>query len=171
MGPFSVNVKFRKYGSLRAKPSAFSLKTFYRKRGIPMFLDNLSVSLLQLCDSNDLSYERAAERCDLSSRYIGSIARWETAPSIITLEKLCTGFDKTPNELLRISTPSEELAYRCPMSVLHLRRLRSTNGWTSYPVCPRCGMNLDREYQSYCDRCGQMLDWTEFGDALGAAVE
>ena len=32
----------------------------------------------------------------------------------------------------------------------------------SYPVCPRCGQSIDREYMGYCDRCGQCLDWTTY---------
>ena len=53
-----------------------------------MFLDNLSTSVLKLCDTQKLSYEAASERCDLSSRYFGDIARGKTAPTILTLEKL-----------------------------------------------------------------------------------
>ena len=34
-----------------------------------------------------------------------------------------------------------------------------------YPVCPRCGISLDREYQSFCDRCGQRLDWKHYKEA------
>ena len=29
----------------------------------------------------------------------------------------------------------------------------------SYPVCPRCGVSVERDFQSYCDSCGQRLDW------------
>ena len=65
-----------------------------------MFLDNLSTSVLKLCDTRKLSYEAASERCDLSSRYFADIARGKTAPTILTLEKLCVGFALTPNDLL-----------------------------------------------------------------------
>ena len=51
-----------------------------------MFLDNLSTSVLKLCDTQKLSYEAASERCDLSSRYFGDIARGKTAPTIMTLD-------------------------------------------------------------------------------------
>ena len=40
-----------------------------------MFSKKLSSSVLSICDSGDLSYEAAAELCDLSSRYFGDIAR------------------------------------------------------------------------------------------------
>lgn len=69
-----------------------------------MFLANLSTSVLRLCDTRKLSYETASERCKLSARYFGDIARGKTAPTILTLEKLCVGFALTPNDLL---IPSE----------------------------------------------------------------
>ena len=28
-----------------------------------------------------------------------------------------------------------------------------------FPVCPNCGITMEREYQSFCDRCGQKLAW------------
>ena len=31
----------------------------------------------------------------------------------------------------------------------------------AFPVCPRCGSTLEREYQNFCDRCGQRLGWKE----------
>lgn len=79
-----------------------------------MFSKNLSTPILQLCSSRDLSYEKAAELCGLSPRYFGSVARGQTNASIIILEKLCKGFELTPNELLRIPPLSDS---RLPMSV------------------------------------------------------
>lgn len=35
-----------------------------------------------------------------------------------------------------------------------------------YAVCPRCRCSLERDYQSYCDRCGQALDWRSYDHAL-----
>ena len=32
----------------------------------------------------------------------------------------------------------------------------------SYPICPRCRTSLEREYQSFCDRCGQALSWKKY---------
>lgn len=130
-----------------------------------MFLDNLSANVLQLCNFYHLTYERGAERCSLSSRYFGSIARGKTAPTILTLEKLCIGFDLTPNDLLITSTMRQELAYRQPLAVTQVRCYHSMTGLTWFPICPRCGCTMEREYQSYCDRCGRLLDWQDFGKA------
>lgn len=35
-------------------------------------------------------------------------------------------------------------------------------GEYSYPICPRCKITLEREYQSFCDRCGQALSWKKY---------
>ena len=119
-----------------------------------MYLDNLSASVLRLIEEQDLTYESASERCDLSVRHFGSIVRGKTALSVPTLEKLCIGFDTTPNMLLLPCNSIEE-EYRVPMLVLedpHHQR-------TSRPICPHCRLPLGREYQRYCDYCGQCLDW------------
>ena len=83
-----------------------------------MFSKDLSTSILQLCSGRDLSYEKAAELCGLSPRYFGSVARGQTNASIIVLEKLCKGFELTPNELLRIPPLSDS---RLPMAVAESR--------------------------------------------------
>lgn len=35
----------------------------------------------------------------------------------------------------------------------------------AYYVCPRCNITLEREFMSYCDRCGQRLGWKEYKKA------
>ena len=90
-----------------------------------MFLDNLSTSILKLCDTRRLSYEAASERCDLSSRYFGDIARGKTAPTILTLEKLCVGFEPTPNDLL---IPSEV--------------------WRRWPSVSRCRLHISAAFDT-----------------------
>ena len=54
---------------------------------------------------------------------------------------------------------TEERSYRRPMAVSQFRSYRAEGRALSYPVCPRCGSTMEREYQSYCDRCGQRLSW------------
>ena len=121
-----------------------------------MFSKNLSMSILQLCSSRGLSYEKAAELCGLSPRYFGSVARGQTNASIITFEKLCKGFELTPNELLRIT----------PWLPMVVEESRYICGLGCYPVCPYCKLTLDREYQHFCDRCGQELDWKNYSNAI-----
>lgn len=128
-----------------------------------MFSANLSSSILRLCGMYKLSYEAASERCELSARYFAQIARGKTSPSILTLEKLCIGFDRTPNDLLiPSSSHPQENSYRIPMPVTEVRRFQGRSGFIAFPVCPHCGQTMEREFQSYCDRCGQCLDWERF---------
>ena len=164
---YSGKGKDRRHPSLRQKDNVFMLKTsFYRKRAIKMFLDTLSMNVLQLCDARNWSYEDAAERCDLSSRYFGDIARGQTAPSIKTLEKLCTGFQLLPNDLLLASPIMvRELVFRVPLDVIQCRGYSGWFGFTTYPVCPRCRLTFEREYQAFCDRCGQRLCWKRYSKA------
>lgn len=56
-------------------------------------------------------------------------------------------------------------SYRVSMDVIHLRQYRSRFETFAFPVCPRCDLTLDREYQAYCDRCGQCLSWKKFSEA------
>ena len=55
---------------------------------------------------------------------------------------------------------TEELSYREPMLVSYLQETPFRGGYTTYPICPRCESSMEREYVSYCDRCGQALDWS-----------
>ena len=32
----------------------------------------------------------------------------------------------------------------------------------SFPACPTCKISMEREYQAFCDRCGQKLSWKNF---------
>lgn len=50
-----------------------------------------------------------------------------------------------------------ELAFRTPAAVKEVFVFPSGS---SFPVCPRCKTTMEREYQKFCDRCGQKLDWS-----------
>ena len=50
----------------------------------------------------------------------------------------------------------EALAYRFPMAVSEYKQFSDRD---IYWVCPRCHNTLERDFQDYCDRCGQCLDW------------
>ena len=40
----------------------------------------------------------------------------------------------------------------------------------SFPLCPRCKQPMEREYQSFCDHCGQKLDWNQLSKAVVVIV-
>lgn len=52
--------------------------------------------------------------------------------------------------------------YRLPKTVNAIRIYRDRN---CFPICPRCKMVIEYEYQSYCSNCGQHLDWSKLDDA------
>ena len=54
------------------------------------------------------------------------------------------------NEAIQKSIPA-------PVSMVMERQYAS--GCMVFPVCPACGVAVERDRQNYCDRCGQRLDW------------
>lgn len=126
-----------------------------------MFLVDLSSNLLRLCGAERISYEKAAERCKCSSKHFANIINRRTQPSLNVFENICSGFKSTPNALLNISIPEQELSFRRPMPVTNIRWV----GNFPFPVCPQCDLTLERKYQAYCDGCGQCLDWNNFSTA------
>lgn len=126
-----------------------------------MFSDKLSDSLLQLCEDKHLSYEVAAELCDISSRYFGNVVRKESSPTLAVLEKICKAFHVTPNELLGYPYPAD-LRFRESLAVISAHFHRSSELIIIYPVCPQCHLPIPREFQNYCCSCGQALSWDEF---------
>lgn len=121
-----------------------------------MFSDKLTDSLLQICETRRLSYETAAELCDISSRYFGDVVRKESSPTIAVLEKFCKAFDKTPNELLGYPH-SDELRFRLPMPVTLAYCFHLPEHIAIYPACPHCRHLIPRTFQNYCNHCGQAL--------------
>ena len=61
--------------------------------------------------------------------------------------------------------------FRVPMPVTSILLTRTSQGALAFPVCPRCQISLEREYQAYCDRCGQALDWGFFEQATVLPAE
>ena len=51
--------------------------------------------------------------------------------------------------------------YRLPRTVTAVRIYRDEN---IFSVCP-CDVCIEREYQGYCHRCGQYLDWSKLEEA------
>ena len=49
----------------------------------------------------------------------------------------------------------DAVSYRIPLPVTKVIAYSNT----TYPICPRCTISLEREYMSFCDRCGQKLNW------------
>ena len=60
----------------------------------------------------------------------------------------------------KATTTAED--YRTLIQVTHLHRFRDIG----YYICPRCNTTMEREFISYCDRCGQCLCWKNYKKAL-----
>lgn len=59
----------------------------------------------------------------------------------------------------RKETVDEMMAYRTQMQVIECVM------WANncvFPICPKCRSTMEREYQAYCDRCGQKLSWKKY---------
>lgn len=59
-----------------------------------------------------------------------------------------------------------ELDFRFLMRVTMVQCRRMSSGITTFPICPKCDCTFEREYQSFCDRCGQKLDWSGYERAV-----
>ncbi len=68
----------------------------------------------------------------------------------------------------RLGDDNSAESFRKPMAVDEIHLLHNE---LAFSVCPRCRLTLEREYQSYCDRCGQALDWTYFKKARVVSVD
>lgn len=69
--------------------------------------------------------------------------------------------NNTLNDLL------QAMSYRIPLQVYMVYAFPFCQGsYTTYPVCPRCQLSMEREYQAFCDRCGQALGWDDYEYAI-----
>ena len=57
---------------------------------------------------------------------------------------------------------SDAISFRTPVAVTEI--LLTVKG-NLFPVCPSCKITLEREFQHYCDRCGQCLNWKHYNKA------
>ena len=53
-------------------------------------------------------------------------------------------------------------SYRIPKKV---KKIRVYPDNCFFGVCPRCNKSIDREYQDFCNCCGQRLDWSVLDEA------
>lgn len=53
-------------------------------------------------------------------------------------------------------------SYRLQMPVTEVMIFPDGN---AYYVCPRCHITVEREFMSFCDRCGQHLGWKSYKKA------
>ncbi len=60
----------------------------------------------------------------------------------------------------------EMASFQIPMKVNEMVRFQTyAHQYDLYYICPRCKISLERDFMSYCDRCGQRLDWKDYKKA------
>lgn len=60
----------------------------------------------------------------------------------------------------------ESVSYRNPMQISEIAIYYDSDlGFVGDYVCPRCKASLDRDFMSFCDRCGQKLSWKDYKKA------
>ncbi len=121
-----------------------------------------------------LSQEKAAEALDCGTRSLQGYEAGRNEPPVSVLLKMTHLYQCEISELYPPHRKQEESppSYRVPICVSAVRAYRdSIFGTTFFPVCPRCRVSLEREYQRYCDRCGQALNWSRYSYAKPVPVE
>lgn len=77
-------------------------------------------------------------------------------------DSIC-GFDKDYNIIEKLTLI---VGYYQPMKITkytQFSRLYSVKKYyEAYPLCPRCELPIDNDYQCYCSNCGQRLAWGDF---------
>ncbi len=110
-----------------------------------------------------MTQEQLADACDLSRRFVGSIVRRKANPTVDCFEKICAALEVTPNELLISKAALDHVEKTKPKQVR--QALRNEAASCVFPICPSCKKTMEREYQAYCDRCGQFLSWKGYSKA------
>ena len=128
-----------------------------------MFKKSLSDALLKLMGEKNITQEQLAEACDLTPQFIGNVIRKKSSLKMESLEKMCAALEVTPNDLLLSERAKAQLKEGEPKRVTKIFCIEPSD--ISFPICPGCNTTLDREYQSYCDRCGQFLSWKGYRKA------
>lgn len=114
---------------------------------------------------------------NLVRHYVGRDLRFNPDPHDILLflavfsyldTPFFTVIDRNPQALFLMPSPSSPVLLspvRLPLPVTQAIALPSSNHSALFPVCTACNCSLEREYQSFCDRCGQPLNWIPFRNA------
>lgn len=129
-----------------------------------MFTKELGTKILKILDEREMTIENLAEISNLSRKFVGNVINQRQTPTLDSFEKICAALEVTPNDLL-MSEESMLPEKSKAMQVAKVFYNDMAPAKYSFPICPNCNITLEREYQSYCDRCGQMLSWKGYSQA------
>lgn len=120
-----------------------------------------------------LKQETFAEMLGISVRHIRNLCYRDIDVSVSLCYRMSQILHTPMENLLVVSDGDSDMqedmmdeyaSYRRPMAITQLLVTPAcTKG--GYFLCPRCKITLDREFVSYCDRCGQRLDWRNYKKA------
>ena len=125
---------------------------------------------------NGLKQETFAEMMGISVRHVRNLCYRDIDVSVSLCYRMSQILHTPMENLLAVpdgdpasadaqaDMTDENASYRRPMSVTQ-RLIVSVRTKDGYFLCPRCKITLDREFVSYCDRCGQRLDWRNYKKA------
>ena len=117
--------------------------------------NDIGDNIIVIRKNKNLTQEKLALECEISPSYLRLIEHGNANPTINELLKISNALNFTLQNPFSVS--SSEL-FRIPMPVTDIIFF----GNNSFPVCPCCHNSLERDFQSFCDRCVQALSWTNF---------
>ena len=115
-----------------------------------------------------LTQEYLAEILDCGTRSVQGYEAGRCDPPLAKLRKMmslyeCEFADLYAQQFWCVSLCSA--GYRQKMPITEIMVFHTHFGETGFYVCPRCKLTLDRDFVSFCDRCGQYLDWKDYRKA------
>ncbi len=122
-----------------------------------MFKKELSNQLLKIINDKNLTVSSLASLSHISREYLTNVISEKHSISIDVLENLCSALETSPDELLL----SEKSKSPEKSKAMQVNTILSDEA-TYYPLCPDCNKPLIKEYQAFCDNCGQRLSWKEY---------
>lgn len=129
-----------------------------------MFTKELGTKILKILDEREMTIEDLAEIANLSRKFLGNVINQKQSPTLDSFEKICAALEVAPNDLLM---SEESMLPEKSKAMIVSKIFYNDVSMVEYalPICPNCNITLEREYQSYCNRCGQRLSWKKFSKA------
>ena len=127
--------------------------------------ERIGKNIVQLRKQKGITQEYLALESEMAVSYLRAIEHGVANPTIDALDRLAKVLNVSIESVIdpKDNTGTKEETYREPMPVTEVLVLPKVS--SEFSVCPRCRSSLEREYQSYCDRCGQHLSWNDFHHA------
>ena len=114
-------------------------------------------------EQQNLPLWKLANNCNISERTLYRY-RKDIAGSVLSISEYLSNnndfqlFSEVAATLQCSNAIPNIFSHKQTKPVTNIRAL----GDSYFPVCPNCNCTLEREFQSYCDRCGQRLSWSLF---------